>query len=243
MRIVIVALLLFFSSGVLSTPVIILKLDDVSVKDGRCTCLPIFEFLQEKRIHASFGVIAVRCDSTFYEVLSPYLNEKDSEDVNLFELWHHGYDHIKPEFRGTPYEYQKYHFEKADSIIEGFSGINLETFGAPFNQVDSITGQIFSESEGYKYVFFADKKLFPAENVVCLNNRVNIENGTGKIDFDFFVRNYYMNKDKYVDYMVLQGHPNLWKKEELNDFARIITFLLKEGCSFATPSLYCRLRK
>lgn len=243
MRIVIVSLLLFFSSGVLSTPVIILKLDDVSVKNGGCTCLPIFEFLQKKRIHASFGVIAVRCDSTFYEVLFPYLNEKDSGGVNLFELWNHGYDHIKPEFRGTPYEYQKYHFEKADSIIEGLSGIKLKTFGAPFNQMDSITGQIFSESEGYANVFFADRKLFPAENVVCLNNRVNIENGTGKIDFDFFVQNYRINKDKYTDYMVLQGHPNLWKEKELDIFARIIAFLQKEGCDFVTPSQFEKLKK
>ena len=74
--------------------------------------------------------------------------------------------------------------------------------------------------------------------LAALTNRVNMENGTGKPEYAYFLTNYNANKSIYKDYIVLQGHPKFWTSVQLNEFSQIIDFLIAEGCEFQLPYEY-----
>ena len=48
-------------------------------------------------------------------------------------------------------------------------------------------------------------------------------------------------KEKYSDYVILQAHPNNWTPEKLEEFNKIIDFLLSEGCEFVLPYEYYKI--
>ena len=214
---------------------IILKLDDLFVKEGVCDCLPTFEILKKKQIKAGFGIIPSRCDTTLFITLNPYLEAKNNKGEPLFEIWHHGWDHVRPEFKGTDYGYQKAHFEQADKKVNELLGIQMHTFGTPFNAGDSITNRVISENSEYKIFMFSNVIPGHSNNIKYLANRTNMEKGTGNPEFSFFVENYQKNKEKFSDYMILQAHPNNWTTEKLNEFENIIDFLISENCEFILP--------
>lgn len=217
---------------------IILKLDDLSVTNNECDALPVLNYLMQKQIKASFGVIAERCDATILPVLSPYIEATDTKGDSIFEIWHHGLDHVNPEFDGTGYDYQKSHFDEANDIILQLLGIQMHSFGSPYNATDATTNTVISENSNYKVLMFADVTPSTSTGIINLTKRVNIENGTGNVDYDYFTENYYAKKDNYTDYMILQGHPNSWTDNKINEFAQIIDFLIAEGCEFVNPYEY-----
>lgn len=222
---------------------IILKLDDLAVKNGVCKSMPVFKLLEKKQIKASFGIIPARCDSTLIETLNLYLKSVNKTGDKLFEIWHHGYDHIIPEFKEKDYSYQKEHFEKADKMIKEILGIQMHSFGAPGNATDSITNSVILENEEYKVFMFS--KVIPRDTkgILYLENRTNMEDGTGNLNYNFFTENYIKNKERYSDYMVLQGHPKKWSPEKIKQFERIIDFLILEGCEFVLPYEYYLSKK
>lgn len=240
-----VVLLLFFAlfapTPTFSAPKIIIKLDDLSAKNGICLCIPTFDYLINKQIKAGFGAIANRFDNTALNTLKPYLNAKNAKGEPLFEIWHHGLDHVKPEFSGTSYEYQKGHFEEADKRIKQLLGIQMVSFGTPYNASDSVTNRVISENTNYKVFMFASLNPTRQDGILYLNNRINIEKGTGNPDYLYFIENYTKLKDKYSDYIILQAHPNNWTPEKLEEFSKIIDFLLSEGCEFVLPHEYYKI--
>ena len=238
--------ILLLSTGLLlsglsfAAPKIILKLDDLSVKNGVCQFVPTLDFLMKKKIKAALGIIAIRNDSSASMTLNPYLSVKNAKGESLFEIWHHGLDHVRPEFLGTGYEFQKSHFEEADQLVKKLLGIQMHTFGTPYNNSDSVTNLVFIENPNYKVFLFGGKTTNDTNGILYLDNRVNIENGTGNPEFGYFKENYTKNKDKFTDYMILQGHPNKWTPEKLEQFNKIIEFLISEGCEFVLPYEYCQ---
>lgn len=222
-----------------SAPKIILKLDDLSVKNGVCQFKPTMDWLMKKQIKAGFGVIANKVDCTALESLRSYMEATNRKGERLFEIWHHGLDHVRPEFQGTGYDYQKRHFEEADSIIEKILGIQMHTFGSPFNGNDSVTFRVVSENRNYKVFLFSGIESSGDVNLSHLNHRISIENGTGNPELSLFLENYNKHKNMYTDYMVLQAHPNQFTPERLEQFIRIIDFLIAEGCEFVLPYEYC----
>ncbi len=235
---IIFILSLMLSGFSFAGPKIILKLDDLFVKEGICACAPTFDYLIQKQIKAGFGAIANRSDSTARATLTPYLNASNEKGEKLFEIWHHGLDHVSPEFIGTGYEYQKTHFEEADQLLKKLLGFQMHSFGAPFNGSDSVTNRVVSENSNYKVFIFSSIKPDVKNGIMYLDNRVNMENGTGNPEFTLFLENYTKYKNTYTDYMVLQGHPNLWTPERLDQFRKIVDFLISEGCEFVLPFEY-----
>ncbi len=73
-----------------------------------------------------------------------------------------------------------------------------------------------------------------------LDNRVNMENGTGLAEFSYFVKNYISTKNTYTDYIILQGHPNFYtvNSNNLEQFKLILKYLVSEGVEFVTPYEY-----
>ena len=231
-----ISVLNIFSGLIFSAPKIILKLDDIYVRKGVVLCSSTLDFLTQNKIKAGLGTIAGRNDSTMFSTLKNYLTAVNLKQEKLFEIWNHGYDHSKTEFKDSTYEFQKSHFEKANHIILQLLGIQMHTFGTPFNASDSVTNSVISENSDYKVFMYNSIKPKQSNGVLYLDHRVNMEKGTGKPEFDYFLENY--NKSKYNNYLILQGHPNQWNAEKLEQFRKIINFLISEGCEFVTPYEY-----
>lgn len=221
-----------------STSKIILKFDDIVVKNNVLKCSPTLDYLIKMQLKSGLGIIAEKNDSTTLTVLVPYLKATNAKGQKLFEIWNHGLDHSKTEFKDSTYEFQKSHFEKANQLVKQLWGIQMHSFGTPYNASDSLTNKVISENTDYKVFMFSSVKPKQSNGILYLDHRVNMENGTGKPDFDFFLENYDNLKGKYTDYMTLQGHPNQWNTEKLEQFRKIIGFLISEGCEFVTPYEY-----
>ena len=72
-----------------------------------------------------------------------------------------------------------------------------------------------------------------------MNNRVNMENGTGKPEFDFFVENYNKAIAKSMMVMVLQGRQNMYTTpEKMEQFWKIVQFLIDQKVRFITSYEY-----
>lgn len=219
---------------------IFLKLDDLDVEDGTISALSTVQYLIDRKIKASYGIIADRNDETSLSSFGIYLNVKNDEGEPLIEIWNHGLNHQRDpieEFKQS-YNEQKQHFEDAHAIFNDLFRVKVRTFGAPYNKTDENTNTVVSENDDYKVTFFQNPVPNPSTGILNLNNRVNIENGTGNVDYDFFITDYNDHKDDYTDFMVLQGHPNGWDTTKLNEFDRIIDFLIAEGWTFELPYNY-----
>lgn len=228
----------FIGNTALAQRKIIFKLDDFSARNGSCPAAPVLDYLVQMKIKAGIGFIAKRLDATAYGVLRTYLDATDNAGQKLFEVWHHGLDHVKPEFRGTDYAYQKNHFDSGTLLIKNLLNVQMRSFGSPYNANDSITNNVIAEDPNYKVTLFNKPAPAAATGILNLNNRVNMEISTGIVDFNAFVSNYNTYKNTYSNLMVLQGHPHLWTPALLDQFKLIIDFLIKEGCIFVTPYEY-----
>lgn len=217
---------------------IILKLDDFNTLNLTDGGKAVLDYLSSLKIKAGLGFIAGRNDETALAVFSSYLNEENGAGERLFEVWHHGLDHINPEFEINDYIYQKAHFDGADALIKEGMRIQMHTFGAPYNHTDTTTNTIIAENPNYSVTLFNNPAPDLSLGILNLTNRVNMESATGVPSFSFFQSNYNNFKSSYTDYMVLQGHPNQWDTARLDEFKSIINFLLSEGCEFVLPYEY-----
>lgn len=230
--------------------VILLKLDDLASKNSMSSAAPVLDVLVARKVKASIGVIASRLDSTAGTAYKKYIRATDEKGGKLFEIWNHGYDHSStngpdknPEFKGTGYAFQKEHFDKADQRVKQLLGIDMHTFGAPFNASDSTFNKVIGEHSKYKAVFFSSIKPVGVKGLMNLDNRVNMESATGMVNFEYFLTQYENFKGQYHDYMVLQGHPNQWDAAKLAEFNKIIDFLIAQHHQFGLPYAYSQMKK
>ncbi len=219
------------------TPKIILKFDDTTVKNNSCSAKWVLDLLLARKIKAGFGFIADRSDATAKTFMAPYLNATNDDGEKLFEVWHHGLDHVNPEFNGTGYAYQKQHFEDADALIKSLVGVQANSFGAPFNATDADTYQVLSENNYYKVIMLGSTPRASSE-ILNLNQRVNLESSTANPSYATFLNNYNNKKASYTDYMIVQAHPNNWGDAKKNELTQMLDFLISEGCEFVTPYEY-----
>jgi len=221
---------------------IILKLDDFSVNTSTgFAASAVYDYLKTNNIKANMGAIANRFDNTAAAVTSPYLNAVNQLGDTLFEVWNHGYDHVNPEFSGTTYDYQKTHFENASNLIKSYLGVQMHSFGTPYNASDAVTNTVIGENPNYKVMMFSD--ITSATNgVLYMNNRVNMESATANPVYNYFVANYNSYKNTYQNYMVLQGHPNTYSQNPavFDQLKLIVQFLISEGVEFVRCYDYYR---
>ena len=224
---------------------IILKLDDIGVKNGNSKAKPVFDDLLKRKIKVSCGVIAKNLDSTSPQFFAPYLSATNDKGEKLFEIWSHGWDHSNnnppnnnKEFDGTSYGFQLEHFNHADAYVKQLLGVQMHTFGSPYNASDSTFNKVISQNKNYKVFMLNGMKTPETNGVANFNNRVNMESSTGNVNFDYFVTQYQKLKDKYPDYMVLQGHAQQWDAAKLAEFDKILDYLIAQKCEFVLPYDY-----
>jgi len=242
-----IAILLIWLPGrtVMAQAKVILKLDDLGSKNNMTTANPLLDALVARKVKAAIGVIASRLDSTAGVAYDKYLSATDKKGEKLFEVWHHGYDHSNvnppdknPEFKGTGYDFQLDHFKRGDQRVKQLLGVQMHTFGAPFNATDAVFNQVIGDDVNYTAVFFASVKPSGNKRVINLDNRVNMESATGFVNFAYFLTEYEKYKTVYTDYIVMQGHPNQWDAAKLAEFNKILDFLIAQKHEFVLPYAY-----
>lgn len=236
---------IFIASTGFAQPKIIIKLDDIAVQNNVCLASPVINILMERKIKAGLGVIAMKLDSTTLNVFANYLKATDVHGHQLFEIWHHGLYHSNDnppnhnfEFKGTTYAFQKEHFNKADERVLKLMGVQMHTFGAPYNVTDENTAKVVAENANYKIFMFSGVSSFEINGVANYNNRVNMESETGKVNCAYFISQYEALKGKFPDYMILQGHPNQWDAARLEEFKKILDYLVSKKTEFVLPYDY-----
>jgi hypothetical protein len=223
--------------------VIIFKFDDLRER-SQLAFQRVADTVIQKKCKAGFGIIANSCEDNG-EKEAYFTRVKNFVNTGRIEIWAHGYDHflngvIVTEFLTMPYQHQYEHFKKSLELVNEKLGITMHTFGAPGNRSDTITVSVinqFPQIEVFLFPFYSDS----TNKQLLLKSRVNMEKGTGNMDYDFFENNYNTNAGR--PYMILQGHPGVWKEEGYDAFGRIIDFLKTKNVIFMTPYEYYKFLK
>ncbi len=241
----VLALILWIAlaSGATAQRKILLKLDDLGSRNGHSTAEPVLDLLLQRKIKAGLGVIATWLDSTAKQAYDKYIYAADEKGRKQFEIWNHGFDHSNknqpdgnsPEFKGTGYAFQKEHLAKAHERVRQLLGVSMHTFGAPFNQSDTVTNKVLAEHNAYFVVLYSEDRSGLKGWMDNYNYRVDMEITTGQVNFDHFVADYERKKNKYQGMMVLQGHPNMWDAARIAEFNKILDYLVAQKCTFILP--------
>ena len=232
-----------FSLKAQKSTVIILKMDDLEYKsaDFAQKWQRYVDTVRSYNIRSGLGVILDHISESpqlFKDSLSSW------HASSIFEIWHHGWDHrrlnLPPdsanegEFSGTSYAYQKAHLENGIATARQELGIELFSFGAPYNKTDETFTRVLSESESIKVWIYCNDRSFPG---LCLvRGRSNkLESSTGVVSFSSFLNGYNANTNPYL---ILQGHPGKWDDRSFQEFEKVIDFLKKRGHRFVLPYEY-----
>lgn len=223
-----------FAAGNSRTPKIILKMDDLGINDYK-VFEKVADYLKSEGIPASFGVIGQWCEGTGAEAENFYNTVKQWSQEG-FEIWHHGYTHAEDEFHGRDLEAQAASFQKTMDLMREKCGIEMQTFGSPYNNADETAIQMINERfpQIKTLLLVSDKKEI--SNGLVLPERAEIEIKTGVVGYDNFVTSY--NKKAREPYLVLQGHCGYWDDNSIAEFKRIIEFLKERDAVFMTPTQY-----
>jgi peptidoglycan/xylan/chitin deacetylase (PgdA/CDA1 family) len=249
-------------------PIIILKLDDLSQKEG--TILPGFvkmeQILSERNIKGSFGLICAvtwKGAQSLEESGEEYINwVKKLHNSGQIEIWFHGWDHaghtvdgeLYSEFNSRTFEEQKARFDRAQKLAEEKLGFTFKTFGpggtkSKHPSTNDDTARVVA-ADPHIHIYFKNPKgeveeKMAADGKVTFLHRVpgvSIERAVGEPDFNAFLTNY--AKHPNVDYFILQGHPNTWDDAKFAEVVKIIDFLIAQKAVFMKPSEYvATLRK
>jgi peptidoglycan/xylan/chitin deacetylase (PgdA/CDA1 family) len=228
----------------LAQPKIVLKLDDIAAnKVSGNKASFVMDYLLQQHIKASYGVIANRLDESALALLGKYLQAKNEKGEPMIEIWHHGYDHSNNnppaqlmEYKGTSYALQKANFNRADSLVKKLLGVQMQTFGAPYNAVDRTTLRVVAANKNYHVLFYFWEDVEIEKQLTRLNKRVDIENGTGNPDFEYFLAACEKSDAFNQKYLVLQGHPLQWDAKKFATFKKIVAYLAEKKCTFVLPS-------
>ncbi|HBC88897.1 MAG TPA: polysaccharide deacetylase [Lentisphaeria bacterium] len=235
--------------------VIILKLDDLSQKNGKVhpSWQKISDFLESRKIKGSFGVV---CES-MQDAKPEYANWiKTRHDSGAIEFWFHGWDHAShneggkslSEFDTRSYEEQKSRFDRSQKLALEKLGFAFETFGpgggGSGQHFDANTCKVMQDDPYMKAWLYNKpidddgKKLQEAGKITILDRvwEVNIEGAVGVPDSKKLIAGYKSHPDR--KYFVLQGHPQMWAGARFDEFVKIIDFLTEQKCVFVTPMGY-----
>lgn len=228
-----------------STPVVILKLDDLkfdrkNVVDPGWT--QVIEYLNEQNIVGTIGLIGnslTRNTPDYFE----WIKQRDAEG---YEIWHHGYCHCRwdengqqvREFQGSDFELQQQHLLDTQRLAKQKLGITFTTFGAPYNATDKNTAAILEQMDDIKIWLFKDSQYPSTKYVLNRVRQVNIEYPVHVPDFNKFKSGFNKHRDK--DVLVIQGHPRSWVDDasRFEEFKKIIAYLQSENVQFTTPHQY-----
>jgi hypothetical protein len=209
--------------------VIILKADDFIFSEQ---WVRFIRYIENKKIKVSLGVVGKQL---YNESLCDWI--KSLSINNNIEFWNHGLTHECKEyfeFKGSSYEYQLTHLQKAQQLFKDKVGITVHTFGAPCNAIDENTSQALADIEEIKIWYYGKTDSIK----LCLERKGNIESPIMQPNYNEFIERYNQDKLDQYDYLALQIHPGFWDDKGWEDFEKIIDFLNQKEVVFMTPFEY-----
>ncbi|MBN2711490.1 MAG: DUF2334 domain-containing protein [Planctomycetes bacterium] len=218
------------------TPVIILKLDDVTSLAPRWQ--KCAEFLKKENVKASFGIIGFGLENPSPDLVSWI---KKLNDSKLIEFWNHGYKNRsgkdpKGEFESESMEEQLESLKKTQALAKEKLGITLTAFGPHWSGTNKETEKALEQVPDLTSVFYYTKSSsarpwFVFERIFVLENPIF------KPNFEFVKKMYEKFADK-KDYICMQGHPNQWDDARFEQFTQIVKYFKEQGCTFMTATEY-----
>ncbi len=145
------------------------------------------------------------------------------------------------EFDGQPYAFQKAHFDSATKAVKVKLGIQMHSFGTPYNKNDVTCNQVMSEDTNYKVMMLGAAKSGLRSDILDLTNRIMIESATGVPSYSTFISDFTatVNTSMKYDYIIMQGHPYAWTTDtKQSEFKKIVEYLISYGVKFMTPYEY-----
>jgi hypothetical protein len=232
--------------------VVIIKADDYGETTANWD--RFIKIVSDSGICAGVGIIAknVVTESTVSEIqrVSCILQ---ANKYPVIEFWNHGYDHSrvndKYEFDGTDYNYQFGHIQSAQNFFSKTLYFTCRSFGAPFNKTSTETATAINhfpeinvwmcyqkiENQYPNNWKDPNKKVIKAtdEHIILDVDYASVY----KFKSDEMIKNY--KHDKKKPYILIQLHPNVWKKASFDEFEKLIHFY-KSGnrAIFMTPFQY-----
>ena len=236
-------------------PVVVLKLDDVTVRSAKGPVHPrwqkVAEYIEKHDLQAGMGII---CNSLEYDNTEYVDWVKGIASRGKIEFWFHGWDHGVHEvdgekwneFNHRTYEDQKERFEKSIRLAKEKLGLTLTCFG-PGGGVgtpsyDAVTARVMGEVPemvAWMYPMPIEKigtELAKAGKVTILDRvwAANIEKSVGVPDVAKLEAGLAANPKR--PYFILQGHPAMWDDARFEEFTRICDMLKSKNCRFMQPT-------
>ncbi|MFZ2276172.1 MAG: DUF2334 domain-containing protein [Prosthecobacter sp.] len=224
--------------------IILLKLDDVIVrrvgaKPVSDRWLKVHDYLKEKNIKGSFGIITESLEkdnAVYFQWL------KDVQAAGLIEFWMHGY-HMKTasepgEFEHGTAEEQRAILAKGEKLAKEKLGFSLPAFGPHWSGTTEATDEAMEKvPEVTIWLYGPEKPKYYSR--LSIPRVMALENPTFVPDLEKF-KTFYEAKAAKREVLVLQGHPDQWDDKRWAGFTGIIDFLKTKNVVFMTPSEYLK---
>lgn len=205
---------------------VIFKFDDL-INSGK-KVEKLDRYVKQEGLKVCWGIIGKSLENPDKNYIK-FIKENNLKNYHFFN---HGYLHLggsEYEFFNKTKEEQETYIRQTQDIVLKNTGILLNSFGAPCNQIDKNTKLALENIPDIKYWFYGLD--FKGYNIQRL---IDMENGVGNPDFKYFLNNFKnLKTDKKV--LTIQGHPYMWGYKQYLNFKLIIKFLKKIGCEFIFP--------
>lgn len=207
---------------------IIMKYDDLTVEN-----LTAFARVADFSIQGGYPISMGLVGQSLAQDNMSYKNKLKEWSQTGIEIWNHGYAHTMEEFSSASYEQQCQSLVNTQRLMKSELGESAVTFGSPHNNSTETTIRALKDvaPEIRNYLFAVDGTSISDARQMLV--RCDMEITTGNIDFDFFKKNYEALKD--FPYMVIQGHPSFWSKQDLEQNEKVMVYLRNKGNIFVTP--------
>lgn len=178
------------------------------------------KFSLQKNLRTDFGIVGTTLkflskDSSFV-IDTKYLLRQGNG------IWNHGYTHKMDEFQGKDIDFQLNHIQKTNILLKKLFGIDNISFGAPGNNIDDNTSKAIVRSENTIW-FFGN---INDRSYLLLKRLIDLENPTCRPNFEFFKTELdKLTQTEDIDNIVLQIHPNQWRKIDYTEFSKCIEYL------------------
>lgn len=221
--------------GKLKNAKIVIKADDLIKYDRNVKRFN--NIIKKENIKANWGIVANSLENADED----YINFIKNSDKDRFGFFNHGYTHsikvtpqdkIVCEFGGKTMQEQLRYLKDAQKLVKDKTGLALNAFGAPCNQINLETKKALEQIDDIKIWYFG----LDAKDKIILKRYSEIEISVGKPSYQYFIKKtakYLLdensNKALVITYQI---HPNSWNTKDRREFRKIVKFLKNSGASF-----------
>lgn len=228
--------------------VVLLKLDDLvaDVNANKSVGVSkkwekVTDFLESNGVVASYGIIG---ESLEKENKAYFDWIKQHHNIGSIEFWNHGYfRHFRKnseifevgEFNGTSAEKQFQSIHQTQVLAKAKLEISLKGFGPHSSAVDMNTFNQLDRFSEISYAWFYKPVDQIEHHQHIIQRVVELESPIFHPNFEVFSKTF-ANRNKALNYIAMQGHPNEWDDKGFDAFVRTVNWLQKQNVVFCKPS-------